>query len=265
MDKLIFGSNRKISLDRYKEDSDNKCTMYLIDTSLFETNNITTINGLYLTRLISDQHKDLWKTMKRGDFIYDVSDDKCGSKFPYVVDIEKDQPEHIKILRHGLIIKDPYTLWDQNGSIYPDMFTLTEFPIGYFDQYVYNDSMYRCSNNDIEFDIPCSIWLDVTKLKLNTLICENVFHVKIIEYPIKHMHYLYTVLTYKKKNYMIINKQETSQYHEDQYFVDMFIDYFKDPCLIQVLDLINYKVLEIAKNEQVLDGNILMIKIDDKN
>ena len=225
--------------------------------------------------------------MKRGDFVYDVvteisdceqSDNSSESEsminnnfpFPYIVDIEKDQPEHVKILRNGLTIRDPYKLWDPKGSVLPDMYTLTEFPIGYFDRLVYKKNMCQYFDSDVNKISPCSVWLDVVKLKLNTLKYENVFHIKTIEYPMNHVHYLYTILIYKKKSYMIINKEDqTKDQIEDQkddgdyqHFMDRFICHFKDPCLIKVSDQINHKVQEIANNEDVLKENILMIKIE---
>lgn len=255
--KLIFGSHKKKSQDLQdlqdtQDIQHNKCTIFLIDTSLFTG---TKISGSYLTELISDQYTELWKKMKRGDLVYDIS---CEStRFPYIVDIEKDQLEHIKLLRHGLVIMDPYTLWDPNGSVYPNMFTITEFPIRYFDNYVCYDKL--CSGfNEIKFNTPCPIWLDVAKLKLNTLKHNNVFHIK----SLVHTHYLYTVLTYKKINYLIVSKEEEHCEVSDQYLIDKFIEYFKDPCLIHVLDMIDHQILDIAKKEQVTDENILMILID---
>lgn len=272
--------------------SHKKCTMYLIDTSIFENDGETKINGSYLTNLISDQYKDLWKVMKRGDFVYDISNlsgdlsedlseelsedlseelsedlsedpsEPWDTKFPYIVDIEADQPEHIRMIRNGLVIRDPDTSWDPMGSVLPNMFTITEFPIRYFDKPITDTSMCSHFKIMIKINTPCSVWLDVAKLKLNTLTYDNVFHVKTIEYPLKHIQYLYTVLTYKKKNYMIIHRDTENNHNvADNDLIDRFINFFKDPVLTETSNKINHKIKEFAKNENVLDENILLIKI----
>lgn len=235
---LRFGKTKPIEKIN---DTKTKCMIHFVDSSITDTDK--KIDGEYLTDLISDQTRDLWKKMKRGDFVYDLGQ---SNPFPYIVDIERDQPEHIKILRHGLVIKDPYTLWDPDGSVFPDMFTITEFPIGYFDK---RDNTH-----------PCSVWLDVAKLKLNILKQENIFIVKTTEYHMKNTTYLYIIITYKKIKYMIMSKSNESDL-DDENLVDKFIEYFKDPSLTKVSDQINHKICEIAKNENVLEENILLLII----
>jgi hypothetical protein len=286
---IRFGKNQRPCVLK-NTDTHNHCTVYLIDTSNYEhlvdltkVDTNQRISGLCLTDLISDQYMELWGTMKRGDLIYDVRTliDTCTNdnddnesvdslkvnqmiQFPHIVDVDKDQPDHIRILRHGLVIRDPCTSWDPLGSVFPDMFTLTEFPIRYFDQPVYRTDM--CKYYDIETEIgpspPFSIWLDVVRLRLNVLNHENVFYLRAIEYPVQTVHYLYVILTFKKNDYMIITKIFHQESMTDMILIDLFIDYFEDPCLTKTSNNIDYKITEIAMNENIPIDNVLLIHID---
>ena len=219
-DRKSNRSNDQIDLFRICDES--TCVIHLIDLShvkekiiLFiqsDDDTIATMIGMktaeYITNFITDQHAELWNMMKRGDLIEDISSSGYRSDGRYIVDTDKDTKD-LGIMRNGLIIKDLYREYDKCGSVYPDMCTITEFPIGYFDNLIVNS--YLCGS-DMKSYWHCElspVCFDSKRLCLKNLTPDNVFHVNhklpdIDDSNGADSDYLYIVVKVKNINYMII-------------------------------------------------------------
>lgn len=115
--------------------------------------------GLY----ISDQHYELWGIMKRGDMVEDVN---SGKRF--IVDRQYNQSSSIKIIRNGLTIRDMYTEIFDEGTIIPSFYSITEFPLRYFDNAVINN-LHDINYESKKYIIPSPISFDIDRLGLNNM------------------------------------------------------------------------------------------------
>jgi len=241
---------------------------------------------------IIDQHSDLWHMMKRGDLIEDISmtqfndqldclDDFSPTKGLYIVDkIDNDNNKKCltgsDIIRNGLTIKYLDKMYKSNiqnniiNNIFiryaPSitMYTITDFPIGYFDNIIINN--YMCSGPTDKsrtswgFD-NCLISLDVNRLYLNKLIKNDVHHVVKYRYNNQLIDYLYVIITFNNLRYMIISEysSELMRYNmknEIIYFINKFKSVHHMNTYNKTKDsLIN----EIAASENILINNVLCI------
>jgi hypothetical protein len=210
---------------------------------------------------ITDQNPDLWKIMKRGDLIeingHSINEKHRRSDRLYIVD-KDPAPRDLGIIKNGLIIKPLYTDYDQYGTIYPNMFSITEFPLGYFDKVVINDYLSPPSFRSTRDMDPPGQWknnkspvcFDVKKLKLNRLSQDNVFITinEIVGKESYQVNYLYVIVKYKTANYMIIrecsNKYFTYCIEKE---LERFINLFKKSVLIECYD-IDYLDLSMIKS-----------------
>ena len=136
-------------VDTSKLFDEKKCVIHLIDTSGYKNmcdddcdkynNNDTKDNEHYQTtkisninKIITDQHMELWKMMKRGDLVEDINISGHITNGRFIVDSIIDNTK-MDIIRHGLVIKDLERTFDTKGTILRTMHIITEFPSGYFD------------------------------------------------------------------------------------------------------------------------------------
>lgn len=274
---FIKKSNRSIRLiDPSKIFDDTRCVVHLIDLThikakmefLLQANPDTTAGMIgtktakYITNFITDQHAEMWNMMKRGDLVEDVSSSGYRSEGRYIVDTDKDIKD-LGITRNGLIIKDLYREYDDYGTIHPDMYTITEFPIGYFDNLVVNS--YLCGP-DMKSYWHCElspISLDTKRLRLNRLTKENVFHVNhklpdTDDSKGADADYLYVIIKFKNTNYMIIREYSNrySKYNMKKE-LKTFIKMFKELNMFERYDhKSNENIKLISLSEEVRIENV---------
>jgi hypothetical protein len=204
---------------------------------------------------ITDQYIDLWKMMKKGDLIEDINQSGYRAQGRYYVD---DDPKRKKsILKNGLIIRDLYTELDDYGSIPPHFFTITEFPIGYFDEdkiIVNNKFCPKIKkesywHSDVQ---PC--FIDCKRLKLDKLTDDNIF----VDYTDDNTNdnmYTYIILRFKKSNFCLINIA-----HKGKDKINWMISIFKKDYSIleqSFYDLDDSIIKKISKEHNVDLSNFL--------
>jgi hypothetical protein len=267
--EVKINKNQDKKIDKNSVFSQNQCVIHLIRTSKDDNslNDEALHETEFIIKFITDNHIELWNMMKRGDLVEDISTSGYRSQGRYIVDKELNQPDHIKLIRNGLTIKDLCSDFDDYGSILPNMYTFTEFPRHYFDDenllvnnvFYPNEeikSYWHWSNS--EYNLIC---LDVKKLKLNTITDDNVFHFTkdIVKGKGKYkVHYLYVVVTYKKVKYLFIS--EYSEQYSVQNIEKITKDFIKkfQETMFTETDYDN-SVKKIAQIENVEFDNIVMI------
>ena len=204
---------------------------------------------------ITKHFNTLWKMVKYGDLIEDVAVSGDRSTGRYIVDKNRHLSDHKK----GLFVNELYTEVDDYGSVLPNMYTITKFPIGYFDDLVTNNhfcpdvekySSYWHSDVSLSF-------FDIKFLKLNKLTTDNVY-VKAIN---KINTISYIVLTYKKTNYLIgliDYSHRNKMAHNEKEKIKEFIDIFKKHNWFYS-EAIDEHMIKLAKSENVNDKNIFLI------
>lgn len=277
---FIKKSNRSTDkIDTAKVFNDTQCVIHLIDLShvkekmefLIQADADTSENviGLkmakYITGHITDQHAELWNMMKRGDLIEDISSSGYRSVGRYIVDTDENTKD-LGILRNGLLIRDLYREYNKNGTIYPDMYSITDFPIGYFDNLVVNSylcgpdmkSYWHCELSPIAFN--------KGKLRLDKLTTDNVFHVKdnlpdIEDSKGATADYLYIVIKYKGTSYMIIRDYSNRYFEYDmKKEMRLFLKLFKENTMFERYDHKNDdNIQKIANSEDVSTENVCRI------
>lgn len=236
LDKLDY--SKCITIGTYqkrhiKTSSQTKCVMHLIDFDQmelfdFDTGSFDSIDQFELNelenmaRFISQHHSELWDVMKRGDLIKDVSISSDNEILNptvgvYVVDkldFETNEISGIHIIRNGLTIRN---LHKDSGkgkitryNIPSDMYSITQFPLGYFDDIVINDEYSPYYHDPRTISLwysKCMISLDKKALKINKN--TKVFHkTKNVLYEDRmiNVDYLYVVLKFNNEKYMIISE-----------------------------------------------------------
>lgn len=213
----------KNKIDTTKVFNPTKCVIHLIDTSLYKNTigddrnddeDVATDNNDHsknsnedidnskiknINQMITDQHMELWSMMKRGDLVEDISLSGYRTKGRYVVDKNDSSSFNMNIIRNGLSVVNLNYKHDKCGTLPNNMYTITEFLPGYFDDknLVVND--YFCpgeeSRSSWNYD-KCAVYFDTDKLKLNNIKSENITH---LTHEKKHefsenfynVHYLY--------------------------------------------------------------------------
>lgn len=273
---FVKKSNRSIDhIDPTKVFDTSRCVIHLIDLTnikakmefLIQANEDTKASEIgmktarYITNFITDQHAELWNMMKRGDLVEDVSSSGYRSEGRYIVDVDKDTKD-LGVMRNGLVIRSLYLEYDDYGTIYPDMYTITEFPIGYFDNLVVNS--YLCGP-DMKSYWHCElspISLDTKKLRLNSLTKDNVFHVNHAlpdtdDSKGADSDYLYVVVKFKGTNYMIIRDYSNrySKYNMKKE-LKLFLKMFKESHMFERYDHKsdeNIKLIASSENVKIED------------
>jgi len=263
MNRLEVGHRVRLDkkiIDNTKVFNEEKCVIHLIDLSDireeedFDINNILDI----ISNFITDQHMELWRLMKKGDFIedisVDVSDEIGQTKRLFIVDnVDNVDSKDLNVIRHGLGIKNLCTDYDKFGSIYSDMYTITEFSIGYFDDFVVNDYLCPYNTSKMYWHFKKSpVCFNVSKLKLNKLINDNVFSAS-IQKESYLIEFLYIIIKYKNDNYMIIREFSNEYFKYDMKKEETaFIDIFKKSKLLECYELSdNIKILAEKENIQI--------------
>lgn len=252
-----------------------RCVIHLIDTYPHDIESIDSDidTDTFINEYISDQYPKLWKMMKRGDIVEDVSASGYRSQGRYIVDTEHSQKDHMKMIRCGLVVRDLYYDYDDYGTVPFNFYSITEFPLWYFDDenLVVNDTL--CNNTFYSYwhSTPTPIALDHKRLKLDSLSSDNIFSRRVKEKKwfngdsnwFEYYEYLYIVLTFKKINYLIIerfsNTKKKSKINSEKKFIE-HINY-------QMLEIVNLEqirkeypnVVEIANKENVNNENILFM------
>lgn len=270
-----IGGNGKGCIDSSKVFDESKCVLHLIDMSLYDSYSRDSDydeDNMYepnqINRMISDQHIELWGMMKRGDLVEDISRSGYRSAGRYIVDEDSDseKTDPLSIVRHGLIVKNLSFEFDEYGTILPNMYTITEFPVGYFDNIVVNN--YICSNEQSSSYWHCElspICLDTKKLKLDKLTKDNIFH-KICKRVIVadsqtdvNDHYLYIIITYRGINYMLYGLYKDEILKQNiELETKKIIKSLKKNVMFGVSS-VDENAIKIAREEDVLEQNILNI------
>ena len=242
---------------------------------------------------ITDQHCELWDMMKRGDLIEDVSitkfndcldnvDNFSPTRGRYIVDkIDNDLHNDLHkknnrlkgsdIVRNGLTIK--YLVRDSGPkkntryTIPINMHTITDFPIGYFDDTVTNDYLCPLDTPRTSWGIDsCLISLDVNRLRLDKLTKNKIHHISKNKIDNNNgesliVDYLYTIILFGGAKYMIISEYSSKliRYNMKNELIH-FINKFKTPnYIITYNKKEDANVKEIANKENVLINNVLCI------
>lgn len=306
--------NNKLNYDVSKVFNINKCVVHLIDTSIYkhsndcnndnngdddddddDNNNDDNINIKLkedeINNFITEHCIELWAMMKKGDFIEDIAiscnnmNNKYYNKYHarYIVDVELNQSIHIELIRQGLVIKNLFDeLYESKYKYYLtpkiniNMYTITEFPIGYFDNIVFND--FFCSNNMINYSNYSNeqnnyffpILFDTIKLKFDKLTNTDIMNItynkeeydhyekKIMKY---NEYYIYIIIIYENIKYMIVSR-DTDKYHE--YYkiktMSLFLTHIKSTKMIECLvNSSDDNIKNIAQKENILINNVILL------
>jgi hypothetical protein len=269
------------NIDTTKVFNESKCVLHLIDLNVILENPSTeTDYSEIISRFISDQHAELWRMMKRGDFLQNIdiiSENeftkksclkKKKNKTKHIHElnkrfiIEKNTNElDLDIIRNGLMLKECYTWYNNQATIYPNVYTITQFPVGYFDDIVVNNYLCPSININTEFFWKPSekspIVFNVKKLRLNTLNKDNIFTYNTnFEYVI---YCLYIIINYRKTDYMIIREYSHKYFDYDmKEEVDKFIKLFDKSRMLECYELTD-AIKNVAKKENINIKNVCHI------
>lgn len=236
----------------------NKCVIHIISYGSDNSGSEKKENRLLhpINDYITKHYPALWKMIKYGDLIEDIAVSGYRSTGRYIVDKNNKLSDHKK----GLFINQLYTEIDDYGTILPNMYTITKFPIGYFDNLEMNNKMCPYVKKYESYwhsDVSLSFF-DVDFLKLNKLTTDNVY-VKTLEDSSKFM---YIILTYKKQNYLIGLMDYSDSKKKEKEKIQEYIDIFKK-CNWFYHCEVDQHVLKLAKEENVSEGNIFLINYDE--
>lgn len=237
------------SIDTKKVFDETRCVIHLISMDPEDYEDV--ITGDTVTEFITDQHMTLWKMMKRGDLIENICESGYRSQGRYIVDTEHSQPDHVKLIKNGLIVRDLYTEYDDYGSIPPHFCTITEFPPNYFEQENIVTNFLLCPNSTAS-----SYWhsdnspvaFDKKRLKLDRLTSDNVF---VVNDKIG-----YIIIRFKKTNYMICMM---NQYLTGPELVESLLQRIKTNELFDIYKVSDRAIKWIAEKENVDLKNIILI------
>jgi hypothetical protein len=244
--------------------NETKCVIHLIDTSAYrsfkEENDEEKIDVSEINQIITDQHMELWRMMKRGDLIEDLSQSGYMSNGRYIVDKNNSNCD-LDIVRCGLIVRDLDREIDKHGTILNSMCTITEFPLGYFDDnnLVVNDYLFPGElPKSIWKEEQSVVWLDTEKLNINEITKDDISHMvhKTRNYDI---HYLYLIIEYEKVKYLLYGMYN-DQYskHDIKKIIETIINHLKTVRVFNS-EKIDENVCRIASAEKIDSKNILNI------
>lgn len=282
---FVKKSIKTSNIDTSKVFNDKLCVIHLIDLEpvkakiqfLIRANEDTDIKTIgtkmakHITKYITDQYSELWNMMKYGDLVEDISSSGYRSEGRYIVDKDPDTKD-LGILRNGLIIKDLYRKYNISGSIYPNMYILTKFPLGYFDNPVINTYLGSTMKSYWHCQL-CPVIFNVKKLHLDTLTTDNVYHINLkldnhgdsidnIDNKINaDVDYLYIILKFRGIDYMII-KDYSNAYSRYCMKKELrkFIEMFKKSEFHERYDHMNNNNIKyIAKIENIDIKNIALL------
>jgi hypothetical protein len=232
IDLTPFHKNHNIGLYDIDDETSNitdirYCRQFL-DT-IYGSNN-SKLSSLIkkIMQYISTNHNDIWKCAKRGDLIEDVSFAELAKSHDlnsnsnhaiFAIDQNISCAKHIDsklmteyILQNGLILKPLERTTVKNGitrlSLPVNMFTLTEFKIGYFDQrlvivkYIkhlpFTESVIYWNTQN-----KCLVRIDSLSLNLSHLTINNILQTK--SNKLNNL-YIYAVVTSYKSKWIIATK-----------------------------------------------------------
>ncbi|VBB18561.1 hypothetical protein YASMINEVIRUS_1024 [Yasminevirus sp. GU-2018] len=232
-------------LDEFDEaDTTDELVDYLRTLSSHDKHTLKTEYLKSLVDFITDQHRELWDIMKRGDIVEDISttqfndrlesiDDYSPTRGRYIVDYDnlnenpnddesgsgsssRERLSVAQVLRNGLTLRY-LTVDDEPNKLTrhtppKTMHTITDFPIGYFDDVEVNDILCPGEIPRSSWGGECSIFLDESKLKLNKLKKQNIKHVTrktIRNNNPTTVDYLYTTITYNSVKYLLVSEYPT--------------------------------------------------------
>jgi hypothetical protein len=275
---FVKKSNNTDNVDTSKVFNDKMCVIHLIDLEpvkariqfLIQANEDSDIKttgskmAKHITKYITDQYSELWNMMKYGDLIEDISSSGYRSEGRYIVDRDLETKD-LGILRNGLIIKDLYRDYDIYGSILPKMYTITKFPIGYFDNPIINTYLGSSMKSYWHCQL-CPVIFNVKKLHLDTLTQDNIYHMNLKLDDLEDSFnsdadYLYVILKFRNNDYMII-KDYSNRYSRYcmKKELNMFIKMFKKNIFHERYDhMDNKNILHIAQIEKIDLHNIILL------
>lgn len=266
---------------------DSGCDYSSDDINNTEVNQMLENHLSLMMDYITDQHGELWNMMKKGDLIEDISitrlnddleclNDYLPTRGRYIIDeiIDNDINDknifYLKssdITRNGLTIKylNKHNIYKISQYAPPlNFFTITNFPIGYFDDIVIND--YLCPN-----EIPRSCWgmekclisLDIVHLGLNKLNKNKIYHKIILEHKNDvsfYIDYLYIIIIFDNIRYMIISEYSSEILNHDMKKEKrLFVKKFKTARYLNNYDKDNKNIKMIAFMQKVAIENVLYI------
>lgn len=248
---ITFGSLSSINKTPIHKDKDNnKCVIHCLKYANDENMNddvCENITAADISLYISDQHYEIWGIMKRGDMVEDVI---SGRRF--IVDRQYDQSLSIKIIRNGLTIRDMYTEIFDEGTIIPTFYSITEFPLRYFDNVIINNICNINYRPNICVS-PSPISFDVDKLGLNEI---NNMYCELINSG--HDILVFKLVEYEDIGYIIgiIRSNDIEGCGRDHYIIE-YIEYMEDNIM--------FKPKYIHNNDKTFDKIIKKYNINYKN
>jgi len=219
-------SVEKKSIDEIMNElvNETRCVIHLIDTSAYNSakddrDDSEKIDINEINQIITDQHMELWRMMKRGDLVEDMSLSGYMSRGRFIVDkddTKDDKINNMDIIRRGLVVKDldrdigpkgscQIPNDKRDGTILKTMYTITEFSPGHFDDnnLVVNDYLFPGElPKSIWKESQNVVWLDTEKLNLDKITNDDIFHIinRVKNFDI---HYLYLIIEYNKVAYLL--------------------------------------------------------------
>lgn len=187
------------------------------------------------------------------------------------VKITKNRLTGADVIRNGLTIKYLFVDYGKQKILCHttpiNMHTITDFPIGYFDDVIINDYLCPCESPRTSWGLDCClISLDVKRLHLNKLTNNNIFHVSTYMDADNNsksilVDYLYIIITFKKIRYMLISEYSSKLMRYDMKVERQhFIDKFRCRQHMYTYDKKSDKIIKrIAAKENVAINNVLCI------
>jgi len=269
--KLMIGSENKSIISLQNKNKTNikvfdetKCVIHLLDLSdcLNQYDKFSSDIGNVITNYITDKHVELWKMMKRCDLLEDVSSSGYKSNGRYIIDKDVNS----RSIQNFLVVKELCTDYDDYGSIYPDMYTITEFPIGFFDDILINNHMLKSETMRSSWNCRY-VCFDTKKLKLDQLTVDEVHHVSTTKkytlnddrnftYNVDH---LYILIMFEGIKYMIIQEYSHKYYiYVMSKEISDFTKLFKESKMFRCENITN-DIKTIASTENVKMENVCRI------
>ena len=236
-------------MNKFKAYSKTKCVIHLIHSRVNNNHDPSVINSV-----ITSKYAVLWEMMKEGDLVEDLDTSGYRSMGRFIV--KKD--------RVGKLYVDSlHTDYDDYGTVPPEFETITKFPIGYYDNWIINDSFHVGEEHKSYWHSDnCYMWLNTIKLHLDNLTPDKIKIKKC-----GNEYYVHTVVEYKGVKYLLYNECSrkygptpfTSSKLKDE-FIELF-DYpvFNgyDKCYLKTTDVLT-KIL--TKNGIDKENVMLLFK-----
>jgi hypothetical protein len=225
------------------------------------------INPSFISNHITKKYPSLWTMMKKGDLVEVVNMSGYRSDGRYYVD------EYKRKKTNNLSINSLYYGYDDYGSIPKHFSTISNFPIGYF-----NEENIITNNTFVPNTTKSSYWhsnhhpmfIDTKSLKLDTVKYDDIFVDYILDDEKENYVFAYVILKFRQKDYcFLIYKVIKEKVQNDNIIKELIkklINIFKNKPMIvemenidEIFDENNSMINKIKKEHNIDNKNIIIV------